>query len=156
MLINNMLKQTRKMERFLGIIGAVSLVVAAIGIANTMIMSVYERTKEIGIMKMIGAKNKDIKRLFLLEAALIGFLGGLVGALISMLLSYLLNNIDLSFINQNNYYGSGSQEKELTSYIPVWLYMSSIIFSGVIGLISGYLPAARAAKLSVIDAMRNE
>ena len=76
----NTMKETTKMLRIvLGAIGAVSLIVAAIGITNTMVMAIYERTREIGIMKVIGASLRDIKLLFLTEAAFIGFAGGVLG-----------------------------------------------------------------------------
>jgi ABC-type antimicrobial peptide transport system permease subunit len=81
------------MQGVLGGIGAISLLVAAIGIANTMVMAIYERTKEIGIMKVIGARLKDIKRLFLYEASMIGLIGGVIGIGFSFGVSYLLNKL---------------------------------------------------------------
>ncbi len=81
-------KVTGIIQAVLGGIGAISLLVAAIGITNTMVMSIYERTKEIGVMKVIGASLRDIKRLFLFESALIGLLGGILGIIFSK--SYLL------------------------------------------------------------------
>jgi len=144
--LESMKKMSRNIELLLGAIGAVSLLVAAIGITNTMIMSVYERTREIGIMKVIGASVRDIKKLFLLEAITIGFLGGVFGVLISLILSGLLNKISVLF----------SDLKLSVSYVPIWLCLIAISFSSLIGLISGYLPAHRATKLSAIKAIKSE
>lgn len=136
----------------LGSIGAVSLFVAALGITNTMIMSIYERTKEIGVMKVIGASLPDIKKMFLTEAAMIGFLGGVLGLLFSAGVSLILN-----YVGQNiNMFGGPSNGGTTLSVIPAWLYLSSILFTSMVGLISGYFPARRAMSLSVLGALRNE
>lgn len=138
------------LQMLLGAIGAVSLLVAAIGITNTMIMAIYERTKEIGVMKVIGAQLYDIKRLFLVEAALIGFFGGLLGIVISYIVSSVLNNVGISFLSMIS--GEGSK----ISTIPAWLCMASLVFSSLVGLIAGYFPARRAMKLSALSAIRTE
>ncbi len=140
------------MQAVLGSIGAISLLVAAIGITNTMIMSIYERTKEIGIMKVIGASIKDIKKLFLLEAGLIGFLGGLVGLSFSYIVSFLLNTIASGFIAGMLPGGEGSK----ISIIPPVLALGAMAFSILIGLIAGYFPAKRAMNLSALEAIRTE
>ncbi len=140
------MNETTKMLRVvLGAIGAISLVVAAIGITNTMVMAIYERTREIGIMKVIGASLRDIKLLFLTEAAFIGFGGGILGAVFSFLMSKIINYFAMS-------QGGGG----FSSYIPVWLYVGSILFATVIGILSGYLPAQRAMKLSALSAIKTE
>ncbi|WP_317855637.1 ABC transporter permease [Chakrabartyella piscis] len=140
------MNETTKMLRVvLGAIGAISLVVAAIGITNTMVMAIYERTREIGIMKVIGASLRDIKLLFLTEAAFIGFGGGILGALFSLIMSKIINYFAMS-------QGGGG----FSSYIPVWLYVGSIGFATVIGILSGYLPAQRAMKLSALSAIKTE
>ncbi len=149
--VSGMKKIAGSLQMLLGAIGFVSLLVAAIGITNTMIMSIYERTKEIGIMKVIGARLKDIKRLFLLEAVLIGFMGGLAGVLLSLAVSAVLNNVGLSFMSEMQ-----SVEGSAVSVIPFWLCLAALAFSSVIGLISGYLPARRAMKLSALNALRKE
>ena len=151
--LENMRATSANMQALLGAIGAVSLFVAAIGIANTMIMSVYERTREIGIMKVIGASIRDIKKLFLLESSIIGFFGGIIGALISLLVSHILNTTNISFFNNDVYMYSG---KSVVSLIPIWLCAVAIIFSGLIGLFSGYFPARRATKLSALVAIKAE
>lgn len=136
-------------QAVLGGIGGVSLLVAAIGISNTMIMSIYERTKEIGVMKVIGATLYDIGRLFLLEASLIGLLGGAVGLILSYTLSYLINTFGTSF-------GASMGMGSTLSVIPIWLALSALGFSAGIGLLSGYLPARRAMKLPAINAIRTD
>ena len=94
-------------QGILGGIGAISLLVAALGITNTMIMSIYERTKEIGIMKVIGANLEDIRKMFLLEAGMIGFIGGVAGIIISYILSLLMNTV-LSIICDAGCYSEGT------------------------------------------------
>ena len=135
----------------LGGIGAISLLVAAIGITNTMVMSIYERTREIGIMKVIGASINDIKKLFLFESALIGVLGGMIGISFSFLLSYIVNKFSYIF---GNFFGTGGETK--ISIIPFWLVLAALLFSALIGIISGYYPARRAMNLSAIEAIRTE
>lgn len=146
------MKETAGMiQLVLGGIGAISLLVAAIGITNTMVMSIYERTKEIGIMKVIGASINDIKRLFLLESAMIGVLGGVIGIGFSFLLSYLINHFGGQF---GGFFGAAGGSK--ISIIPIWLVFASLGFSALIGIVSGYYPARRAMNLSAIDAIRTE
>ncbi len=147
----DMKQMSSSIQLFLGFIGGISLFVAAIGIANTMIMSIYERTREIGIMKVIGASINDIKKLFLLEASLIGFFGGLFGVGLSLLVSIFINKVGISFL-ANMSSGDGTS----ISIIPLWLIVLSLVFSAAIGLISGYFPARRAMNLSAISAIRIE
>lgn len=139
------MKETTKMLRIvLGAIGAISMVVAAISITNTMVMAIYERTREIGIMKVIGASLRDIKLLFLTEAAFIGLAGGLVGAVVSFAVSQLVNIV------------AAQQGSDMTSSIPIWLYMGAVAFATCIGVLSGYLPAQRAMRLSALTAIKTE
>lgn len=154
--INNSSKTQRLI---LGGIGAVSLLVAAIGISNTMVMSIYERTKEIGVMKVIGASVSDIKKMFLTESAFIGLLGGLIGIVLSYAISALINYLGVKYGFAANMAGGGfspdfdpSQLK--MSIIPAWLALASLVFSALIGIVSGYFPAKKATKLSALEAMR--
>lgn len=154
--INNSSKTQRLI---LGGIGAVSLLVAAIGISNTMVMSIYERTKEIGVMKVIGASVSDIKKMFLTESAFIGLLGGLVGIVLSFAISALINYLGVKYGFAANMSGGGyspdfdpSQLK--MSIIPARLALASLVFSALIGIVSGYFPAKKATKLSALEAMR--
>ena len=135
----------------LGGIGAITLLVAAIGIINTMTMSIYERTKEIAIMKVIGATFTDIRLLFLTEAGMIGLFGGLMGLIFSYTLSFVINQLSGDFMG--NYMGTG--EALHLSVIPWWLALFAIVFSIMIGLLAGVYPANRAVKLSPIEAMRS-
>jgi ABC-type antimicrobial peptide transport system permease subunit len=147
-MLDEMRNTARTIQLVLAGIGAVSLFVAAIGITNTMVMSIYERTREIGVMKVLGSRLVDIKRLFLFEAALIGGIGGLIGLGLSFGVSKLINQLGAGALGMDG--GSG------LSYIPFWLAAAGIGFSMLIGLISGYYPAKRAMNLSALDAIRTE
>lgn len=141
-------QQSQMVQAVLGGIGAVSLFVAAIGIANTMMMSIYERTKEIGVMKVLGCDMGNIRDMFLLESGFIGFLGGVVGILLSLLISFVINRF------------AGGQaltgmEGDL-SRIPLWLNLAALGFAIFVGMAAGFLPATRAMKLSPLAAIRNE
>lgn len=137
-------------EAVLGGIGAISLLVAAIGIANTMTMSTYERTKEIGIMKVLGCSLGNIRSMFLSEAAFIGFLGGITGIMLSYILSVLVNKLVAPMVMSD--YGTGTK----ISVIPLWLVLAAIVFSTFIGMVAGFFPAQRATRLSPLAAIRNE
>jgi ABC-type lipoprotein release transport system permease subunit len=154
------LNQTREMmatqQQMLMAVGAVSLFVAAIAIANTMVMSTYERTREIGVMKVIGASLSDIRRLFLLEAAMIGFFGGIFGVAFSYLMSYILNNhVHMEFMGGMMDWMMADIDAQLSLITP-WLSGLALGFTAVIGLISGYFPARRATRLSALSAIRTD
>lgn len=146
--LDNMKQSTQVIQMVFGGIGGVSLLVAAIGISNTMVMSIHERTKEIGVMKVIGAAIGDIQNLFLVEAAMIGLFGGLLGIALSYLISFIMNTLSQGFMQQN----MGTATK--ISIIPISLAIAALLFSSLIGLIAGYFPAKRAMKLSALDAIR--
>jgi putative ABC transport system permease protein len=152
--LKSMQDTARMMQGVLGGIGAISLLVAALGITNTMIMSIYERTKEIGIMKVIGANLIDIRNLFLLEAGLIGFIGGIIGIIFSFLISLLMNTV-LRSVMETILGGMGGMGTAI-SLIPWWLVLASLVFSTSIGIISGYYPARRAMRMSALESLRNE
>jgi ABC-type antimicrobial peptide transport system permease subunit len=133
-------------QAVLGGIGAVSLFVAAIGIANTMMMSIYERTKEIGVMKVLGCDLKDIRNLFLMEAGFIGLIGGVIGLILSFTISAIINHIA----------ASASDYMTGISYIPLWLVVISLGFAILVGMMAGFFPARRAMRLSPLAAIRNE
>ncbi len=151
-ILDQMQNQARIIQAVLGGIGAISLLVAALGITNTMVMSIYERTKEIGIMKVIGADIRDIRRLFLLEAAAIGFFGGLIGIGIS----YALSAAGNLFLGEIFMQSMGGMEGAKISIIPWYLSLGSMGFSTAIGILAGYIPANRAMKLSALESLRNE
>ena len=157
--LNMLIEGQRQQQQLLAAIGAVSLIIAAIGIANTMIMAVYERTREIGIMKVIGAAIKDIRRLFLMESAMIGFFGGLFGVILSLIGSYVLNNFDVPFMQPpplDEWMMGGAEAADTVSLVTAWLCGVALLFAGLIGLMSGYFPARRATKLSALAAIRSE
>lgn len=131
---------------FLGAIAAVSLLVGAVGIANTMFTSVLEKTKEIGIMKAIGARNRDIMIVFLLNSALVGLVGGLLGIGLGSVISKILPNF-LTGI------GPGGSVKTV---VPISLLIEAMVISISIGMIAGAIPAYRASKLKPVDALRYE
>ena len=148
--LDSMKSQFAIVQAVLGGIGAVSLLVAAIGIANTMMMSIYERTKEIGVMKVLGCSLRNIREMFLLEAAFIGLLGGIAGNILSFVMSAAINIIVGSS-------GAMSMGTDSTiSYIPWWLVLMSMVFAVLVGVLAGYFPAKRAMKLSPLAAIRNE
>ncbi len=135
-------KSTQNVQYLLGAIGGVALLVAAIGIMNTMMMSIFERTKEIGIIKVLGCRIDNIAGLFLTEAAYIGLFGGALGMGLSFGISALLNVFLAS---------SG-----LRSIIPAYLVIGAVLFSIIVALAAGMYPAIRAMKLSPLAAIRNE
>ena len=166
-----MQKQVARNQMMLGGLAAISLFVAALNIANTMTMAIYERTREIGVMKVLGCELKNIRRMFLIESGCIGFIGGVAGAILSGLVSLVLNNlmtiasvlmmllqslgiqanIDLSAILNST--GTGSTTM---SVIPPWLVAAALAFATVIGILSGIAPANRAVKISALEAIRHE
>lgn len=137
----------------LGSLAAISLLVAAISITNTMIMSIYERTKEIGIMKVLGCFISNIRLVFLMEAGLIGLLGGILGTLISYGISAVMNMLGSGVVG--SMLGIAAEDSNI-SIIPLWLVLLALVFSTIIGLISGFYPANRAVKISALEAIRNE
>ena len=145
---------TNVIQLVLGGIGAISLIVAAIGITNTMIMSIYERTKEIGVMKVIGASVQDIRNLFLFEAAFIGALGGFIGAVISFGASFFISKLLENSPIAEQFSFNGEKLKSL-SYVPLWLVVAAVAMTALVGIIAGYFPARRATKLSALDAIRS-
>jgi ABC-type antimicrobial peptide transport system permease subunit len=150
-------KTSETLQMVLGALGAVAMVVSAISIANTMVMSIYERTKEIGIMKVLGCTIKDIRKLFLFEAGMIGLFGGLIGIILGYISSWGINKyggpIFGALMSGNYMYDSTNTS---FSIIPLYLPFMSLAISIIVGLVSGYFPARRATKISAIEAMRSE
>ena len=178
-------EQSRAIQLILGGIGAVSLLVAAIGIANTMVMSVTERTREIGIMKALGCYVRDIRVMFLAEAGAIGFFGGSIGCVLSGLISLGINVVGALYAGgmsggmsggMVSGAGGGSGDgtgggtsiwtilwqaivggENVTRYsvIPWWLFLFVVLFSTLIGLLFGFGPANKAVKIPALDAIKN-
>ncbi len=139
-----------------GGVGAVALLVAAIGIANTMTMAILERTREIGLMKAVGATNNNVLTVFLGEAAGIGFLGGLGGVLLGWGGGKALNIVTTSFfassLSQQSYGGMPN----MSVVTPLWLPLFSLGFATLVGILSGLYPALRAATLVPVTALKYE
>jgi putative ABC transport system permease protein len=136
----------------LGAIGGISLLIASIGIINTMTMAIYERTREIGIMKVVGATLKNIRNIFLFEASIIGLIGGIIGVVVSLLLA-MIGNLILSSVASAS---SGSGFSGAIFSLPFWLVAGGALFSALVGLVSGLYPAVKASKLSALTALRAE
>ncbi|MBR4092901.1 MAG: ABC transporter permease [Oscillospiraceae bacterium] len=148
--------QLGSLEAMLGGLAAISLFVAAIGITNTMIMSIYERTREIGVMKVLGCKIKNIREMFLIEAACIGFVGGVAGILLSFIISFIFNKFGSSMLGLDYMYQLNDGTTLPISLIPFWLVIVALLFSTFVGIASGFYPANRAVKISALEAIKNE
>ena len=141
----------RMQQAVLGGIGAVSLFVAAIGIANTMMMSIYERTREIGVMKVLGCDMDNIRDMFLIESGFIGLMGGVLGIILSLTISKVINILYLR--SEAAMYSMSAGD---ISRIPLWLLILALVFAVLVGMLAGLFPAMRAMRLSPLSAIRNE
>ena len=157
-----MKQQALMVQLVLGGLAAISLLVAAIGIANTMVMSIIERTREIGVMKVIGAEINNIRVLFLMEAGMIGLLGGIIGVICSLMISAGINSVAAKLVGGggsmggNMGMGGGEEIEMVISIIPPWLILFALTFSMLIGIIFGFLPANRAVKMSALEAIKHD
>jgi len=138
-----------------GGVGAIALLVAAIGIANTMAMAILERTREIGLMKAVGATNRDVLSIFLGEAAGIGFIGGLGGILLGWSAGQVINVLALSYL-AGQAAEQGGMPPTAAVYTPLWLPVFALVFATLIGLLSGLYPALRAATMVPVTALKYE
>lgn len=134
----------------LGSFGLIALIVAALGMFNTLTISLLERTKEIALMKILGMRKRDIQNLFISEAAMLSTFGGLVGILTGYLLALLANNILNSFAIR-----AGGSPVNIF-YLPLWFVLAVVAFSFAIGLLTGIYPARRATRINALDVMRYE
>ena len=135
----------------LGLLGGISLLVASFGIANTMIMSILERTREIGIMKAIGAEDREIKLIFFVEAAVIGLTGGVVGVLAAWGIDALANRLAYRFILKPQ----GASYVDFFA-IPIYLWLGAILFAVLVSILAALYPAARAARIDPVKALRHD
>ncbi|HEX2897024.1 MAG TPA: FtsX-like permease family protein, partial [candidate division Zixibacteria bacterium] len=140
----------RYFDLALSVIGLIALFVASLGIVNTMMMTVTERRREIGILKSLGADEKEIKLMFLVESALIGSIGSILGILtgwgISRAASTVLKMIMVS---------QGDDPLELFA-LPLWLIGAAFALGLIVSLVAGYYPSARAARIDPVEALRYE
>ena len=138
------------MDMFLIAVGMIAIVVASLGIINTMVMSILERYKEIGIMKAVGASDSDVKRIFFFEAGVIGFWGGVFGLGLGFSVSMIINRVVNYFLAQQ-----GVPHIDYFSY-PWWLCLGSIAFAIIISLAAGIYPTLRAARIDPVIALRHD
>jgi putative ABC transport system permease protein len=139
------------LQALLGSVGGLALLVAALGVANTMMMAIYERTREIGVLKALGASRREIRAMFTVEAGLIGLIGGIFGLILGTLLGRLVNWIAHQYLIREGVTGVGQ-----LSIVPLWLAVGSLLFAALIGILAGLYPASRAAKLDPVTALRHE
>ncbi|HEX4900094.1 MAG TPA: FtsX-like permease family protein, partial [Pyrinomonadaceae bacterium] len=139
------------LDSVLGLLGGISLLVASFGIANTMIMSILERTREIGIMKAIGAEDREIKLIFFVEAAVIGLTGGVIGTLVAWGVDGLANRLAYRFILKPQ----GASYVDFFS-LPWWLSLGAILFALAVSILAALYPAARAARIDPVKALRHD
>ncbi|MCL5071177.1 MAG: ABC transporter permease [Actinobacteria bacterium] len=150
-LLNSVLSIIGTVNLTLQLIAAIALLTAAFGIINTMMMAIYERKREIGILQAIGFKRSTIFKMFILESGFYGVLGGIIGIILGILFSYLLN----PYISQNEFTALiGSASLKLS--INFNLILGSLIFSVVIAILAGVYPAWRASKLTPVEAISYE
>jgi len=133
------------------LIGSIALLVATIGIANTMVMAIYERTREIGILKAMGASRGEIRQMFMMEAGFIGLIGGVIGLLLGWLVGLGLNQVIPIYLRYRELPVRGN-----FFAVSLTLALGVIVFATFIGLVAGLLPAQRAAKLDPLQALRHE
>ena len=138
-------------DSVLGLLGGISLLVASFGIANTMIMSILERTREIGIMKAIGAEDREIKLIFFVEAAVIGVFGGLIGVLVAWAIDGIANRLAYRFILKPQ----GASFVDFFS-LPPYLSIGAILFALIVSIVAALYPAARAARIDPVRALRHD
>jgi putative ABC transport system permease protein len=152
--IADVLQNNRKafilLDLFLGLVGSIALTVASLGIVNTMVMSILERTREIGIMKAIGGSDEDVRRIFLIEAALIGLMGGVFGLILGWAVGRGIN------YGANYYLRTQGVPATNLFLIPWWLIAGGITFALLVSLIAGSFPAMRASRLDPIQALRHD
>jgi ABC-type lipoprotein release transport system permease subunit len=138
-------------DSVLGLLGGISLLVASFGIANTMIMSILERTREIGIMKAIGAEDREIKLIFFFEAAVIGLTGGILGVLAAWGIDTLANRLAYRFILKPQ----GASFVDFFS-LPPYLWIGAILFALAVSILAALYPASRAARIDPVRALRHD
>ncbi len=152
--ISDQLSEIRRgfiiVDSVLAAIGTVALFVAALGIVNTMVMSILERTREIGIMKAIGASDAEIRTIFFAEAATIGAVGAVFGLILGWLVTRVANMV------VNIRFMPPGEDPVNLFYFPLWLILGAVGFSIVVSLLAGLYPAGRAARVDPVKALRHD
>ncbi|HXN64578.1 MAG TPA: ABC transporter permease [Candidatus Acidoferrales bacterium] len=138
------------LDLFLGMFGSLALAVASLGIINTLVMAILERRREIGVLKALGAADRDVRRLFFAEAGVMGLAGGALGVFLGWAIGKIIN------FGINIYLHSQNLQPEKVWFVPWWLVGAAIGFSVVVSLAAGLYPAARAARLDPVQALRYE
>jgi putative ABC transport system permease protein len=138
------------MDMFLAAIAMIAITVSTLGIINTMVMSILERYREIGIMKAIGASDKDVKKIFFFESGMIGFLGGVFGLALGWVVSMVINQVANYFMAKQ-----GAPYVHFFSF-PWWLCLGAVAFSILVSLAAGLYPAVRAARVDPVVALRHD
>ena len=155
MSIESMMKGVKStftmIKAVLAVIGVIIIFVASIGVINTMTMAIYERTRSIGIMKALGCSRSNIRRLFIMESAAIGFIGGLIGLVFS-----LINTQIIKVVLDNVLKSKGISDVPNIFSTPIWLILGTIGFAILISVIAGLYPANKASKLDPIESLRYE
>jgi len=137
-------------DMFLGIFGSLALAVASLGIINTLVMAILERRREIGVLKALGAADRDVRRLFFAEAGVMGLAGGLFGVLLGWVIGRAIQLASMIYLKRQ-----GVTPPNIWS-VPWWLVLGAIVFAVVVSLVSGIYPASRAARLDPVEALRYE
>jgi putative ABC transport system permease protein len=137
-------------DMFLGIFGSLALAVASLGIINTLVMAILERRREIGVLKALGAADRDVRQLFFAEAGVMGLVGGVFGVLLGWAIGRAIQLATMIYLKRQ-----GMNPPNIWS-VPWWLVLGAIAFSVVISLASGIYPASRAARLDPVEALRYE
>jgi len=140
----------RVLDLLLGLFASLALAVATLGIVNTLVMAILERRREIGVLKALGAADSDVKKLFFVEAGVMGFLGGIGGVIFGWLIGRTLT------LATNIYLKRQELPSVEISSVPLWLVLFGIGFAVVVSLVAGLYPASRAAKLNPVEALRYE
>jgi putative ABC transport system permease protein len=149
-LTRNLRRLFAVLDLLLGIFGSLALAVASLGIINTLVMAILERRREIGVLKALGASDKDVRQLFFAEAGVMGLLGGVGGVALGWGIGRLIQ------LGTNYYLRQQQIPPENIWTVPVWLVLAAIIFSLAVSLGAGLYPATRAARLDPVDALRYE
>ena len=144
--LNDMLEtvrtQSRQIQGMLGALGGIAVLISAICVANTMMMSITERTREIGVLKVLGTVRSDIFKMFLSEALIVGVIGGAAGLVLSFIAKWLIPVIFAS--------------RELRCVLPWWLAVCGVVFSGCVAIAAAWIPARKATLISPNEAIRSE